>query len=97
MEFNVPVGENKKLETVMERIKTNVKLDACLRMNNITAIDRLGYNDHGTTHAKIVANMALKIHKIFYEANIPFSLVKDYGMTKDDSEIVTVLGALLPD
>ena len=50
--------------TVDELIK-NKKVNAFLKMSNIMAVGRLGYNDHGKTHAKIVANNAIKMLNIY--------------------------------
>lgn len=97
MEFNIPSKNNIKLSEVMERVKKSIKLATALRMSNITTIDRLGFNDHGPTHVKIVANMALKMLRTFSEAGILPSSVKNYGMSPEDAEVITVLGTILHD
>jgi metal-dependent HD superfamily phosphatase/phosphodiesterase len=97
MEFNIPCKNNKKLCEVMERIKKSVKLATALRMSNVTTIDRLGFNDHGPTHVKIVANMALKMLRTFSDAGIVPSSVKNYGLSVEDAEIIVVLGTVLHD
>jgi metal-dependent HD superfamily phosphatase/phosphodiesterase len=61
------------------------------------AIDRMGYTDHGATHAKIVANSALKILRILTEKKVTPSIVKNYGMKNEDSETVVVLGSIFHD
>lgn len=97
MEFNLPLAENKKLEQVLERIRTNEKLEICLKMNNVTAIERLGYNDHGPTHVKIISNIALKILRVFMQAGLVPNIVKNYGLSREDAEIIVVMGAVLHD
>ena len=61
------------------------------------AIDRMGYSDHGLTHAKIVANLALKLLRILVKNSVTPSIVKNYEMTNEDAEVVVVLGSMLHD
>jgi metal-dependent HD superfamily phosphatase/phosphodiesterase len=61
------------------------------------AIDRMGYSDHGPTHAKIVANLALRLFRILVESNVSPSVVKNYNMKNEDAEVVVVLGSIFHD
>ncbi len=62
------------------------------------AIERMGYTDHGPTHVKIVANIALKLQRILVEKKlITPSIVENYDMDNDDAEVVVVLGSILHD
>jgi metal-dependent HD superfamily phosphatase/phosphodiesterase len=61
------------------------------------AIERMGYTDHGPTHVKIVANLALKLLRILVERQVKPSIVRNYGMKNDDAEVVVVLGAIFHD
>jgi metal-dependent HD superfamily phosphatase/phosphodiesterase len=62
------------------------------------AIERMGYTDHGPTHVKIVANLALKLLRILVEKKlIKPSIVENYGMKNEDAEVVVVLGAIFHD
>lgn len=61
------------------------------------SIDRMGYSDHGPTHAKIVANLALKLLRILVKNKVTPSIVKNYNMTNEDAEVVVVLGSMLHD
>ena len=96
-EFNIPLEGNKKLETLISQVKKNSELETLLKMSNITAIDRLGYNDHGPTHIKIVANSSLRILRILIKHNITPSVVKDYKLQNEDAEVIVVLAAILHD
>jgi metal-dependent HD superfamily phosphatase/phosphodiesterase len=61
------------------------------------AIERMGYTDHGPTHVKIVANLALRLLRILIDQHVKPSIVKDYGMKNEDAEVVVVLGSILHD
>lgn len=96
--FNIPAKNNAKLAKVMEKIKENKTLQTYWRCSNVMAIDRMGYTDHGPTHVKIVANIALKLLRILVEKQyITPSIVENYKMTMDDAEVVVVLGSIMHD
>jgi metal-dependent HD superfamily phosphatase/phosphodiesterase len=95
--FNIPYKENPKLKAVMEKIKTDRKLHAYWRCSNVMAIERMGYTDHGPTHVKIVANLALRLLRILIGKKVTPSIVKSYGMKNEDAEVVVVLGSIFHD
>ena len=57
----------------------------------------MGYSDHGPTHAKIVANLALRLFRILVESGVSPSIVKNYEMQNEDAEVVVVLGSIFHD
>ncbi|MGA2387213.1 MAG: HD domain-containing protein [Candidatus Bathyarchaeia archaeon] len=96
--FNIPYRNNVKLKQVMERIKEDKKLQAYWKCCNVMAIERMGYTDHGPTHVKIVANIALKMLRILVEKKlITPSIVENYGMKPEDAEVVVVLASIFHD
>ncbi len=96
-EFHIPFNGNKKLETLIEKAREDQELETLLRASNVTAIDRLGYNDHGPTHIKIVANSSLRMLRILIKKGIIPSVVKDYQLKNEDAEIIVVLASILHD
>jgi metal-dependent HD superfamily phosphatase/phosphodiesterase len=100
MKLNLPERDNWKLAAVVSTVEEDEALEQLLKCANITAVDRMGYSDHGPVHAKIVANMALKILRLLIARGVAPSLVKNYaadGLDGDDAEVVVVLGAYLHD
>jgi len=57
----------------------------------------MGYTDHGSTHVKIVANLALKLLRILVDRQVKPSVVRNYGMKNEDAEVVVVIGAIFHD
>jgi uncharacterized protein len=51
-------------------------------------------NDHSWVHIQIVTNIALKLLRQLTKHGVEPSVVRDYGMTNDDAEIVVTLTAL---
>jgi len=64
---------------------------------NIVSISRLGLNDHGPVHMKIVCRNALKMLGILHESGILTSLEKDHAGTFADSVSAVILASLLHD
>ena len=65
-------------------------------MANVMAVKRLGYNDHGPVHAKIIAGSALEIFSLLTDAVEPSSVMNgicDY----EDARLIVLLGAYLHD
>jgi len=52
-------------------------------------------NDHSWVHVQIVANIALKLLRQLFKHGVEPSVVRDYGLERDDAEVVVLLGALL--
>ena len=95
--FNVPTEGNRVLEKLVDRINEDVELKAYWRASNITAIERLGFNDHGPIHIKIVTRTALKMLRLLMEDGEVPDIVKSYNMKNEDAEVVVVLAAALHD
>lgn len=95
--FNIPFRKNNKLKKIMASVQQDTMLNTFWKCSNIMAIDRMGYTDHGPTHVKIVANLALKLLRTLVKNGVEPSIVKDYKMENADSEVVVVLGALFHD
>jgi metal-dependent HD superfamily phosphatase/phosphodiesterase len=95
--FNIPFRHNAKLKHVIAKVKADAKLHSYWKCSNVMAIDRMGYTDHGPTHVKIVANLALRLLRILVDKQVTPSIVKNYGMRNEDAEVVVVLGSIFHD
>lgn len=95
--LNVPNRANAKLATVIDHINQDDELYALWLAANVNAVERLGMTDHGPVHVKIVMNIALKLLRILAARGVEPGVVKHYGMTLDDAEVIVALGALLHD
>jgi metal-dependent HD superfamily phosphatase/phosphodiesterase len=95
--IRVPARHNQKLQQVIDRVNRDDELYAYWVCANVNAVDRLKMSDHGPVHVQIVANLALKLLRLLTAVGIEPSIVRNYGLTNDDAEVVVVLGALLHD
>jgi metal-dependent HD superfamily phosphatase/phosphodiesterase len=94
MRITLPVRGNRKLRRVLERANEDRVLKAWWHVSNVNAAVRLGINDHSWVHIQIVTNIGLKLLRELAKHGVEPSVVKDYGMTDEDAEVVVVLAAL---
>jgi uncharacterized protein len=95
MRINVPARANRKLRVLLERVNADRQLKGWWHVANVNAVVRLEINDHSWVHVQIVANIALKLLRQLTKHGVEPSLVRDYGMSRDDAEVSVLLGALL--
>jgi len=94
MRINVPVRGNRKLRTIVERVNADDQLKGWWHVSNVNAVARMGINDHSWVHIQIVTNIALKLLRQLTKHHVEPAMVRDYGMTNDDAEVVVTLAAL---
>jgi metal-dependent HD superfamily phosphatase/phosphodiesterase len=94
MRIRVPVRANRKLRTVIDRVNRDDQLKGWWHVSNVNAVARMGINDHSWVHIQIVTNIALKLLRQLTKHSVEPSMVTDYGMTRDDAEVVVALTAL---
>jgi metal-dependent HD superfamily phosphatase/phosphodiesterase len=94
MRIRLPVRANKTLRTVIERVNKDDQLKGWWHVANVNAVTRMEINDHSWVHIQIVTNIALKLLRQLTKHGIEPAMVTDYGMTRDDAEVVVTLTAL---
>jgi uncharacterized protein len=94
MRIRLPERGNRTLRRVLERANADGQLKGWWHVSNVNAVVRLQINDHSWVHIQIVANIALKLLRQLTKHGVEPSVVRDYGMTNEDSEVVVVLAAL---
>ncbi|MFW6089643.1 MAG: HD domain-containing protein [Gemmatimonadota bacterium] len=97
IEMTVPDRHNPKLHELIERVNADDDLYALWTAANVNAIERLGMTDHGPVHVKIVLNIATRLLRLLVDGGIVPGVVENYGMEKQDAEVVVALAALFHD
>ena len=95
--LSIPVRENVKLARILEFVDADVELQTYWKCTNTLAVTRMGINDHGPVHMKIVANGALKMLRLLVDKSVEPNVVTDYGMTIEDAEVIVVLASIMHD
>jgi metal-dependent HD superfamily phosphatase/phosphodiesterase len=90
----VPARGNRKLRTLIDRANKDKRLKAYWHVSNVNAVVRMQINDHSWVHIQIVTNIALKLLRQLTKHGVEPAMVTDYGMERDDAELVVTLGAL---
>ena len=95
MRIRLPDRGNRKLRRVLERANADRELKGWWHVSNVNAVVRLEINDHSWVHIQIVVNIALKLLRQLTKHHVEPSVVRDYGLTNEDAEVVVVLSALM--
>src|SRR6476659_6271147 len=94
MRIRVPVRANRKLRTVIDRVNKDQQLKGWWHVANVNAVVRMEINDHSWVHIQIVSNIALKLLRQLTKHGVEPAMVTDYGMDREDAEVVVALTAL---
>jgi metal-dependent HD superfamily phosphatase/phosphodiesterase len=94
MRIRVPERANRKLRQVLDRVNRDDQLKGWWHVANVNAVARMEINDHSWVHIQIVTNIALKLLRQLTKHGVEPAMVTDYGMTRDDAEVVVALTAL---
>jgi uncharacterized protein len=94
MRIRVPVRANRTLRSVIDRVNRDNQLKGWWHVSNVNAVARMGINDHSWVHIQIVTNIALKLLRQLTKHSVEPAMVTDYGMSRDDAEVVVALTAL---
>ena len=86
-----------KPRKVLDKLRKDSEVNGFLEQANDLAILRLGYNDHGIMHSKIVACNALKIFEILQAKGFQPNIVKEGNGNLNDARIIILTGAYLHD
>ncbi len=95
---SIPVSlELEKSSRLVEELLTDARIKAMLNATNTMLVGYLKYNDHGWSHAVIVARNAVKILKILLKKGIQPSMVAYKFGDLDDSFFITLIASFLHD
>jgi hypothetical protein len=90
-----PTRGNRKLERLLAAVNADEQVKAWWHVSAINATRRLGMSDHSWVHIQIVLNIALRLARLLFRRGVTPSIVKDFGLTERDAEVVIAAGCLL--
>jgi len=82
---------------LLDELLSDEEVKAIQDYANTVSITRIGLNDHGPVHMRIVCKNALKILKTLHEAGVQTSLEKEGSGTLADSISAVILASMLHD
>jgi len=83
---------------MFELLQADAEVKTLLNLANFIAVRKLGYNDHGPIHARIVAANGVKLLRIILDSGqVELDSIKGMGMTEDDAHLIIVTACILHD
>ena len=96
-ELSELIRNNAKARRLLERLEQDEFIQGTLEHANTVVVGRMGYNDHGLTHSRIVAKNAVNVLGLLKDAGIPPNIVSERTGDFEDSEAVVMCAAYLHD
>ncbi|WP_440006264.1 HD domain-containing protein [Halomicrococcus sp. SG-WS-1] len=88
---------DEKLNEVLSFIDDDTEIQTYLRAQNVNAVTRKGYNDHGAKHIEIVLNRALILYDLLKRGGVEFNGASDEGLEEEDESVIIAFAATLHD
>jgi metal-dependent HD superfamily phosphatase/phosphodiesterase len=86
-----------RVNRVLPAVVDDPEVTAYLEAQNVNAVQRKGYNDHGPKHITIVRDRALRLYDLLKRGGVEFNGAADQGLDEADEAVVVALAATLHD
>ena len=91
------IGPNKSLANLYADFAGSAEYRETCEAANDLVEGRMGYNDHGIVHGKIVARNALRIYSILAKRDVVADFIAEKGGNEEDVKLILLLSSLLHD
>jgi metal-dependent HD superfamily phosphatase/phosphodiesterase len=88
---------DERLNDLLPRLRSDPEVRAYLEAQNVNAVVRKGYNDHGPTHVSIVRDRALRLYDLLKAGGVEFDGAREQGLDEADEAVVVALATTLHD
>jgi len=88
---------DERLNAVLPELLSDPEIQTYLEAQNVNAVTRKGYNDHGSKHIEIVRNRALCLYDLLKGGDVAFNGASDQGLDEADEAVIVALAATLHD
>jgi hypothetical protein len=88
---------DEKLNEVLPHLLDDPEVTTLLEAQNVNAVTRKGYNDHGPKHISIVRNRALRLYELLKAGGCEFNGAQDQGLDEVDEPVIVAFAATLHD
>ena len=86
-----------RLNEMLDRLDNDPEVTTYLEAQNVNAVARKGYNDHGTKHVEIVRDRALRLYDLLKAGGVEFNGARQQGLEEADEPVILALAAALHD
>ena len=87
---------DERLNRVLPELVDDPEVVAYLDAQNVNAVTRKGYNDHGSKHIEIVRSRALRLYDLLKAGGVEFN-AGEQGLDEADEPVIIALAATLHD
>jgi len=91
------IKNNPRAMHLLERLERDEYIQGTLEHANTVVVGRMGYNDHGLTHSRIVARNAVQVLRLLSEASVQPHTVREKTGSYDDAEAIVMCAAYIHD
>lgn len=96
--INDGLKKHQNASMLFKMLQEDEETNTLLSLANYIAVRKLGYNDHGPVHARIVTANGVRILRIILDSKEPqVDSVSGLGMSEDDAHLIVVAGCFLHD
>ncbi|WP_430505067.1 HD domain-containing protein [Haloparvum sp. PAK95] len=88
---------DEKVNDVLSVLLDDPEIQTYLRAQNVNAVQRMGYNDHGAKHIEIVRNRALRLYDLLKRGGVEFNGASQQGLEEADEAVIVALAATIHD
>ena len=88
---------DEKLNDVLSVLLEDPEIQTYLEAQNVNAVKRMGYNDHGAKHIEIVRNRALRLYDLLKSGGLEFNGASQQGLEEADEPVIIALAATIHD
>ena len=88
---------NRKAMAMLDRLERDEHIQGVLEHANTVVVGRMGYNDHGQTHSRIVARNAVLVLRLLKDAGILPHTVREKTGDYEDAEAIVMTAAYIHD
>lgn len=88
---------DERVNEVLEFVINDEEIQTYLDAQNVNAVDRMRYNDHGSKHIEIVRNRALCLYDLLKAGDVDFNGARQQGLDEADEAVIIALAATLHD
>jgi metal-dependent HD superfamily phosphatase/phosphodiesterase len=88
---------DERLNAILPELLSDPEVETYLEAQNVNAVSRKGYNDHGPKHIEIVRNRALCLYDLLKGGGVQFNGANDQGLDEADEPVIVALAATLHD
>jgi hypothetical protein len=88
---------DERINEILPVVTSDPEIVTYLSAQNVNAVTRKQYSDHGPKHIEIVRNRALRLYELLKRADIEFNGARDQGLDESFEPVIIVLAATLHD